>query len=190
MIEKLRTTRLRAAVVVLALPCFAQVTVGQEAGSPDRLTLMTAVEQALEAYPTVGATRAGRDAALGVLGEAKAAWFPTLHLTAMATRFEEAMIVTPIHGFTPGATPPFDETLIQGAATMSFTLFDGGARSARIRAARQEVGAAEASISASEQALIAVVAETYAQVLAQRETLTAHDLRLRALVTEQSRASQ
>ncbi|NNG16921.1 MAG: TolC family protein, partial [Gemmatimonadales bacterium] len=74
--------------------------------------------------------------------------------------------------------------------TMSFTLFDGGARSARIRAARQEVGAAEASISASEQALIAVVVETYAQVLAQRETLAAHDLRLRALVTEQSRASQ
>jgi outer membrane protein TolC len=61
------------------------------------------------------------------------------------------MIVTPIHGFTPGATPPFDEALIQGAATVSFTLFDGGARGARIRAARQDVGTADASVSASEQ---------------------------------------
>jgi TolC family type I secretion outer membrane protein len=190
MIEALKTTRLGTALVVAALPCFTQVSVGQEAGSPRQLNLMTAVERALDAYPTVGATRAGRDAALGALGEAKAAWFPSLQLAASATRFAEPMIVTPIHGFTPGATPPFDKTLIQGAATMSFTLFDGGARGARISAARQEVGAADASVSASEQELIATVVRTYAQVLTQGETLAAHDQRLAALVTEQSRASQ
>jgi outer membrane protein len=176
--------------IALALPCFAHLATGQEAGAPERLTLMTAVERALDTHPTVGVTKAGRDAALNVLGEAKAAWFPTLNLTASATRFEEPMIVTPIHGFTPGATPPFDETLIQGAATMSFIVFDGGTRSARIRAAREEVGAAEASISAQQQELIGVVAQTYAQVLAERETLAAHDRRLEALRTEQSRASQ
>ena len=190
MIKTLNAIRLSTALVVAALPCFPQVSVGQEAGSPHRLNLMTAVERALHAYPTVGATRAGRNLALGTLGEAKAAWFPTLALTASATRFEEPMIVTPIHGFTPGATPPFDETLIQGAATVSFTLFDGGARGARIRAARQEVGAADASVSASEQELIATVVRTYAQVLTQGETLAAHDQRLASLVTEQSRARQ
>jgi outer membrane protein len=100
------------------------------------------------------------------------------------------MAVTPIHGFTPGVLPSFDETLIQGAATLSFNLFDGGARSARIRAARQAVGAAQASVAGSEQELIAAVVGTYAQALAQRETLAAHDERLLALVTEQSRAAQ
>ena len=188
------TIRLRAsagfAAVLLVWPGPGWDLEAQAATAPTRLTLMTAVERALAVFPTVGAARAGYDAATSTLGQAKASWFPALHLTASATRFEEPMVVTPIHGFTPGATPPFDQTLIQGAATLSFTLFDGGARGARISAARQAVGAAQASVAGSEQELIASVVRTYAQALAQRETLAAHDERLRALVTERSRAAQ
>ncbi len=163
--------------------------VAQHRPAHERLTLTAAIERAVVAFPTVAAAKAGSDEARAVLGEAKAAWFPSLHLTASATQFEEPMAVTPIHGFTPGSIPPFDETLIQGAATMSFTVFDGGARSARIRAASRSAEAADASAASVEQELIESVVRTFVRVLTQREVIAAHDQRLAALVTERTRAN-
>lgn len=172
---------------LLLVPVWLQ---GQEAVSSEPLDLMTAVERALAQYPTVQASRAAGEAAEAAVGRARAEWFPTITLAAAATQFEEPMVVTPIHGFDPGATPPFDETLIHGAATLAYTLFDGGARGARVRQARSEAGAAAAGTAAAERALIGVVVSTYLRALSTSRVLEAHDRRLAALRDEQDRVRQ
>lgn len=183
------TSRVFLSAALASLPFLGGTLVAQD-GPADRLTITSAVERALANYPTVGAATNRREAARAGVGVAQAAWFPSLTLAAAATQFEEPMIVTPIHGFTPGLTPPFDETLVQGAVTLSFTLFDGGARGARIGQARSDMDAALAALAATEQRLIELVVTTYVQVLAQGDVLEAHDRRLAALAAERERANQ
>src|SRR5262245_11747171 len=80
-------------------------------GMADPLTLHSAAERALAQYPSVQAAAARRDQAQKAIGVAKADWFPSLALSGTATRYEEPMLVYPIHGFTPSLVPPFARTL-------------------------------------------------------------------------------
>ena len=155
-----------------------------------QLTLADAVQRALERHPSVGAARASSDAARSVITTARAARLPSLALTGSATQYEQPMLVTPIHGFGSGDLPLFDETLVQGAATMNYTLFDGGARGAKIRGARERAAAAAAAVDGSEQSLMARTATSYVQVLARQQVVDAHDRRIAALEAELSRARQ
>ena len=111
------------------------------AGS-DTLGLADAVALALRTHPALEAASAGLAGAAAAEREARAARYPSLRLSGSAVRYEEPMIVAPLHAFDPQAAPAFDETLLQGEATAAYTLFDGGGRGARIDRARWERGAA------------------------------------------------
>lgn len=181
--------RRRLAPVLLTLAA-ATLPVASRAQEPasSQLTLLDAVDRAIRQHPHVRAAEATRDqAALAATG-VSAARLPSLALTMSATRYEHPMLVTPIHGFTAGEAPPFDETLVQGAVAMSYTLFDGGARTARTRQAQEQAAAADAASNGSEQAITARVVTAYVQVLARHAVVDAHDRRLAALEAELSRA--
>jgi outer membrane protein len=152
------------------------------------LTLPAAVERALAQFPSVAAARARQQQAQEALGEARAGRGPRGHLTASATQFEKPMVVTPIHGFGPGQFPDFDDTLIQGQLALSYTLFDGGATGARVRAAGSQLGSAGAALGTAEQALAGQVAAAYLTALGEAQVLAAHDTRLGALEAELARA--
>jgi outer membrane protein TolC len=97
------------------------------------------------------------------------------------------MIVTPIHGFEPSLVPPFDETLFKAGAVLGYTVYDGGARGARISASAAQSTAAQSDVRAARQDLIGQVAASYLGVLLARDQLAAHDQRLTALQSELDR---
>jgi outer membrane protein TolC len=171
----------------------APAALAAEPGSPDTsstLTLHAAVERALARHPSMGVARAGTDEARAAKGEALAARFPSLRVSAVGTRYEDPSIVSPIHAFSPGSFPPFNETVLAGSATLSYTLFDGGARGGRIGRARALVRSSEVSLDAASQSLVWQVARTYLDVIARRQVLEAHESRLEALRAERSRVLQ
>jgi outer membrane protein len=174
--------------VLLSVPCLALV--GQEPVDPPSLTLPDAIRRGLTHDPAVRASAASSDAASAAVGEASASWFPRVAVTAAATRYQKPMIVSPIHDFQPGQTPPFDETLLQAGATLSYTLFEGGARPARVRSVREQALAADAAYDEARQELIARVVSTYLSALSGQGILHAHDRRLAALTSEESRVRQ
>jgi len=122
-------------------------------------------------------------------GAAAARW-PTLALSTSATRYQEPMPVTPIHGFTPGLTPAFDRDLLQGGTTLRYTVFDGLGRGARIEAARAESAAVANDADGLAQALVARVSVAYLGVVGNAQVLASQDRRLAALEAERSRAQQ
>jgi outer membrane protein TolC len=160
--------------------------------SPDAgsLTIFQAVEEALERHPSVAASEAGLRESKAALGEARASLWPSLRASASATRHEEPFPVVPIHGFTPGAIPPFDRTLVQAQIQASWTLLSGGRRIAQIRGARAQAEGAEATLEEARQALVAQVVATYLDVVAEKEILAAHRHRVTALEVELSRVTK
>ncbi len=156
----------------------------------NELSLVNAIEQALTHYPTVGVAAAEIDRARAVKGEARAAWLPSVSIVAAATRYEEQMPATPIHGFSPGALPTFNDALAQYGFNIGYTLFDGGKRRANIRGAQSRLAAVEASSIQTQQQLMTRVIAAYLSVLSTREKLAAHDVRLEAMRSELSRAEQ
>jgi outer membrane protein TolC len=160
------------------------------AQAPDSLDLAGVVRQALERYPAMAAARASRDQARAAVGEARSAWLPAASLDAMVTRFDKPMVVAPIHGFTPGNLPSFDNTLMQGGVSVGYTLWDGGARGARIHRAAAAAAGAEAGLDATEQDVTGRATLAYLRVLTLRDVLQAHDLRRQALESEEARVTQ
>jgi outer membrane protein len=152
------------------------------------LTLPAAVERALARFPSVEAARARQEEAREAVEEALAGRGPRGRLTASATQYEEPMVVTPIHGFGLGLFPEFDETLFQGQLTVSYTLYDGGATGARVRAAGSQLGGAGAALGTAEQVLAEQVAAAYLTALGKSRVLAAHETRLAALEAELGRS--
>jgi outer membrane protein TolC len=175
--------------VAALLAALAAPARGQEADSV--LTLSQAARRALATHPAVAGAASGAREARAAVGEARARWLPQITSSASLTRFEEPMIVFPLHGFDrPVSEIAFDRTLVQGNLSLSWTLFDGGLRGARIRGARAQAGARDAEQAAVEAALIARVARRYLDVVAARAVLEARDDGLRALTAEQTRVAQ
>ena len=177
-----------AAILAAALAAAAP----QAQAPPDsaRLTLAEALRGALGRYPTIAAARASRDQAAAALGEARAPLFPRLTLDAQLTRYQLPSIVYPLHSLTLTAPPVFDRTLAQGSASLSWTLWDFGARTGRIRAARAAESAAGAAVDATEATLVARVAQAYLRVLTLSGVLSAQDQQLEALASEADRVHQ
>ena len=173
-----RSRRTLLLVALVAMPVQAQ----------ERLTLAVAVDRALAQFPSVAAARARQQQAEEALGEARAGRGPFARLTSSAIQFEKPMVVTPIHGFSPGQLPEFDETLFQSQLSLSLTLYDGGATGARIRAAGSQLGSAGAALGAAEQVLAEQVAQAYLTALGQARVVAAHDTRLAALEAELARS--
>ena len=172
-----------AALVLVPRPALAQ-------DSAATLSLEQAARRALATHPSTRAAAARFEGVQAAVGEASAARLPSVSLTASATTWSDPMLVAPLHGFDPAAAPAFDETLIQGGATASYTLFDGGARGARIRQARAEAGAGEAGLARAEQGLLARVTVAYLDVLARARILDASEQRLVALHEEHQRVTK
>jgi outer membrane protein TolC len=164
----------------------------QEAIRRDGLTLSEAVVLARETHPSLGAARAGEDAASAALGQAKSSWWPQLGGQASLMRYEEPMVVAPIHGFTQNQFEriEFERTLIQGNASLAWTVFDGGARVNGIRGARAGAAGAAAGRAATEMVLIAQVTRAYLEVLTASGVLDAQGQRIDALQAERRRVSQ
>lgn len=155
-----------------------------------RLTLAEALRGALERYPTIAAARASREQAAASVGEARAPLFPRLALDAQLTRYQLPSLVYPLHSLTLTSPPVFDRTTEQGSASLSWTLWDFGARAGRIRAARAAESAAGAMVDATEAALLARVAQAYLRVLTLRGVLGAQDQQLASLAGEADRVHQ
>lgn len=169
---------------------FAVALVAQDT---DQLNLEAAVRRALGQYPTVAAARAARDRATADSREAGSQLRPRLSLDGSITQYQLPAIVFPLHGFPtptappPGGNPVFERTLLQGSASLNWTLFDFGARSGRARAARALVSAADAALGSAEQSLVARTANAWLRVLTSRQTLAAQDQRITALAAEAGR---
>ncbi len=170
-----------AAVLVLA---------GFPAVHAQTMTLAEASALALARHPSVVAALAREDAAEAGVGVARAAWLPSLRAEASAVRFQEPMIVAPLHAFEPGMVPAFDRTLIQSHAAVAWTVFDGGARGARVERADALADAALARRESAERRLIAETSRAYLRARHADEVLAAQIAQQDALLQEQSRAQQ
>ena len=160
------------------------------ATAQESLPLEEAVRRALASHPSVGAAAARSEGAEAVGGVARSAWYPSLSVSATGTRFEEPMLVAPLHGFEFTTPPAFDRTILRGELDLRWTLFEGGARSSRIEAADARAGSAAARAEAARQDLAARVVGSYTQLLWRREARAAQQARLEALLAERDRVSR
>ena len=154
------------------------------------LPLAEAVDRALAQYPAIAIAKAARDESRASIGEANAGYFPSLRVSGSGTIYEEPTAVFPIHGFRPDLIPPFDDTIYQGAAGISLTLFDGGVREARVRQARSRFSASDHALTGTQQTLVARVLSTYLNVLSCAQTLESQDRRIDALEAERARVGK
>lgn len=177
----------RAVVLAFILPVSGAGA--QEAPAAAPLDLGVVVEAALASHPSVAGAAARLRAAEAVAAGERAARLPTVATTATLTRYEKPMVVAPLHGFDPMSPPSFDETLYQGHAAADYTLFDGGARRSRIRAAERVAGGAEAGVAAARDAVVAEAVSSYLAVLTAEAVRAAHAQRVAALETERGRAA-
>jgi outer membrane protein len=180
-------TAVRVAVAMALLSTGAGAQSGTETGPAGALRLDEAVAMALASHPAVAASAAGVDRALAARREAGGARYPSVQVGGSITRFEEPMTVRPLHGFDPAQPPEFDRTLIQGELNVSYSLFDGGERSAQVRRADADVRAAGADAEGTRAAVMARVAAMYLTVLTAGDVADSHERRLDALQEEERR---
>ncbi|MGH7475498.1 MAG: TolC family protein [Longimicrobiales bacterium] len=159
------------------------------AAEPQPLTLQQAVQQVMQTAPALRGAEAAVDRGRSGLRHAGAARLPGLALEASAVRFAEPMIVAPLHGLDPGRPPVFDETLLQSQLVLSWTVWDGGVRSARIERAAALLGAAEAGREVVRQALLLETVQTYLDAVLAGEVLRSQRARLDAAEGERQRAA-
>jgi outer membrane protein len=186
------TSTPRAVAVCAAICTFwAAVAAAQDQPPPagTSLTLQQAIEIALGYHPSVGAARAMESEAASRVGEASAKWWPALNLDGSLMRFQEQMLVFPLHALDTSAFR-FDRTLIQGNVSAGWTLWDGGARSARIKTAKANETVASLGNEATEMSVIADVTAGYLQVLSAKNTLEAEEQSLASLQAERDRIEQ
>ena len=153
------------------------------------LSLRAAVDRALENSFSLGAENARLESSRERFGGAKAEYRPQVSVSLRATEYQNPMVITPIHGFSPGVTPSVDSTLLQGSVDFSLLLYDGKRRRSSVLQNKAQVGAARHSWSAARQAVIARTIGIYLQVLGNAEVLQAHDSRLEALHAEAARVN-
>ena len=161
-----------------------------DAGPADTLTLLEVVTTALERGPELAAARAQVDAASAGRDQARAAWLPSLAGSGTLNRFEEPMIVAPIHAFDPANAPDFARTLTQGRLTMIWTVFDGGARRARVAGASARVQGSEAAAGSATMDAVLEALEAYLAVQGARDALAAQRTRAEEVEAELARATR
>ncbi len=160
------------------------------ASAGQTLTLPDAARIALASHPAPLAAGARTIAAAADESAAHAAYLPSVSGTMGLTRFEEPMVVAPLHGFDPAHPPDFDRTLVQAQLGIDYTLFEGGARGARARGAGARTSASAMREESTRIALIEGVATAYLGVLSAREVLEAASRQVEALESESDRAQR
>jgi outer membrane protein TolC len=154
------------------------------------LTVHEAVSRALASHPTLEAASRALDGARAGVAESAGARWPNLRLEAAATRFQEPMVVAPLHGFDPQLPPAFDQSLFQVTLGANYLLFDGGRRSAMVSRGEAGVRLHEAELHAVTQRLVADVVQAWLAVSAGRALLGAEEQQLEALHAERNRVRQ
>ena len=153
------------------------------------LTFQAAAARALEIHPRTQAAAAELAGAAATRREARATWLPQLTTQGSVTRFEEPMVVTPIHAL-DATRFTFDRTLIQGDVRVSWTLFDGGGRSAGVRAAGAAVQARTAGAAVAEADVLVEVAHRYLAARTATAVLDAQRDGRQALRAERERVAR
>lgn len=130
----------------------------------DELTLVAAIDVALCNHPDTRAMWAQAKASAAGLGQARAAYLPTVEagLSANYTKTDRANFLTPDRYGSYGPD-----------ATLSYLLFDFGGREAAVEAARQQMLEAGWAYSSAMQALVLQVIRDYMGVFTARESLKA-----------------
>ncbi len=154
------------------------------------MTLADAVDAALRGHPAVAAATARMSAAEEAGDAARASWLPGAAVSATLTRFQEPMIVAPLHGLDLSSPPTFDRTLVQGRLGVQYTVFDGGARSARIRGADAAHAASGHARDATAMEILEQTVTAYVGVLSARTVLEASEAQVVALAAEHARAER
>ncbi len=183
-------SRTALAATSLALVASTHLSAQTPAEAGTALTLDRAVVLALEGHPVLQSALAAEAEAAAHIREATAQWFPQLNARATMTRFQEPMLVFPLHELDVGAFPDFERTLVQGGLDVGWLVFDGGGRRARIRSAETRGRLAEAGTAAATMELIANVTRAYVGVLSAAGVVDALDDNLTALTAERARVQR
>ncbi|MDT8340588.1 MAG: TolC family protein [Longimicrobiales bacterium] len=176
-----RTTRTLAVALAFVAP---------GTGGAQTLTLSEAAARGLDVHPALARAVAAADAAGAGVRQAAATRYPQLALQGSGTRYQEPMLVAPLHRFDPSRVPDFDETLLQSALSAEWTLFDGGRRGAEGAAAQARSAASAEVVRETEAAVLQRVADAYLAALTAREWVAALQRHRRALEAERDRATR
>jgi len=174
-------------ILGVTLTSLVGITPSLTAQTAPSVSLRDAVRSGLDHHPAVSVARAGHSGAEALLGEVGAARFPKLAVDASMIRFQEPMVVAPFHRFDLMSPPLFDRNLVQSNLSLGYTLFDGGARGARIRRAEAGAEAAWEGVRDAEMEVVSSVTLSYLSVLTSREVLDASDRQVAALESERDR---
>lgn len=177
----------RPALTLLAL---AITLLAPEQGTSQELTLSEAAAAALASHPAIDAAAARAEGAREALTAARAARLPGLRLDAEVTRFQEPMIVAPLHSLDLTSPPRFDETLVQSRVGLAYTVYDGGGRSSRIDAASAAADAASFGTEADEMDVLQQVTSAYLSVATARAVRAAATAQAEAFTDERDRAQR
>ena len=131
----------------------------------DPLALATAVDMALCHNPQVKAAWAAIKVQAGALGEARAAYVPTLNAT-----------VSKLHNdtrYTDGTSPDTSNSGKTKYANLTWRLFDFGTRAANLESAHQLLAGALASHDAALQKVLTTVVGAYFDAMTAQATLKA-----------------
>lgn len=143
------------------------------------LTLGQCVRFALDQSPATRAAKAALDAARQTTAVAKASFYPSVGLDAGFSRWQRRIFlpseIEKIPGFSPVVGPYDDWT---ASIRASYTVFDGGARKARLGAAKAGETGSEAHSKATRQDVALAVEQAFYGLLAAREN---HDVAVESL---------
>ena len=151
-------------------------------------TLADAVREAVVHHPAMsqaGAATRVTDAGADV---ARAAYLPSVTVSSSAIRFEEPMIVAPLHGFNPMAPPSFSDGLIRSRLGLGYTLFDGGLRRSTLAAARAASDGAVANRRMVEAQVVEATVDAYNGAATATLVLQAAERQRSAIAAEVARA--
>jgi TolC family type I secretion outer membrane protein len=131
------------------------------------LSLSAAVDLALCRNPSTRTAWATARQQAAALGAAESAWLPSVSVTGQASRDYGS------HDDTNGELVNGPQNTGDAAATLSWTLYDFGARGGRIRSARHLLDAAAAQASSVSQQVVLSVVQGYYGVVAADADLSA-----------------
>lgn len=142
-------------------------------------TLQDCVRTALEKNPELQALRYGHDAVKEEKVKARSAFFPSLDVQSLYTRYGEPQRVIPAHANNePGV---FDRDLVDTALIGRLILFEGGRRRAAVRVAELKADQSLWDLTASTHDLVLNVASVYYKILQLDQVLRATEGSLDAL---------
>ena len=177
---------LRSAAVV----AFGALSLGVGDAASQELSLDHVVSQVVQTHPSIAAAAAAERGGLAQVREAKGGLFPSLVADANATRFEEPMVVAPIHSLNLQAPPLFGETLLQGRLSAAWTILDGGLNRAGVNVAEAGLEGRRAAFEATESMLIVAAVRAFGAVTSARVFELAQQRRLSAVQQEVDRVDR